>query len=261
MAQRETSGPASPAIAFLHLTYTPPGAATPALKDLSLEIEKDEIFVLLGESGSGKTTLLRMVNGLLEPSHGRVTVNGSGIGSLDPIVLRRQIGYVLQDDGLFPHRTVFDNVALVPRLLGWEPQRVRDRVGSILELVNLPPNNFALRYPHQLSGGQRQRVGLARALAGDQEILLLDEPFGRLDPLTRERLRVEFRTLCKRLEKTALFVTHDLREALLLGDRVGLLLAGSLAFVGTPAQFMASKLPDVRAWCQTLELGDLARAA
>lgn len=243
-----------PAVLFHSVTYTPPGAPAPVLKALSFTVAPGEIFVLLGESGSGKTTALRLVNGLLKPDSGHIEVLGQSAGSWDAVQLRRQVGYVLQDDGLFPHYSVGRNVALVPELLGWERDRIRSSADTMLDLVRLPAAQYRDRYPAQLSGGQRQRVGLARALAGEPPILLLDEPFGRLDPLTREALRVEFGELCRRLNKTAIFVTHDLREALLLGDRVALLRDGNLIFQGTPAEFRQSGDPYVQAYCQTLEL-------
>ena len=202
--------------------------------------------MLLGRSGSGKTTTLRLVNRLLEPTGGKVVVAGEPTGAVDPTRLRRRIGYVIQEVGLFPHFTVAANVGLVPRLEGWAPERIADRVRELLGLVGLDPETFAGRYPHQLSGGQRQRVGVARALAIDPPLLLLDEPFGALDPITRVELQREFRALEGRLGKAIVFVTHDVREGLLLGTRIGLLEAGRLIFLGTPAEFRASALPEVR---------------
>ena len=247
-------------IALRRVDYRPPGASRAVLEGLSLEVAPGEIFALLGESGSGKSTILRLINGLLKPSSGEILVDGKATSHWDPIQLRRRIGYVLQDDGLFPHVSVGANVALVPELLGWDQDRVAARVREMLELVNLPAGEFLGRYPAQLSGGQRQRVGLARALAADQPFLLLDEPFGRLDPITREKLREDFHALCRRLGKTAVFVTHDLREALLVGDRVGLLREGQLAFVGTPPAFLASDEANVVAYRETLALPGLNRS-
>ena len=234
--------------------FAPPGAPRPVLREFSLRVAAGEIAVMLGESGSGKTTALRLINGLTLPDAGEVRVEGRATTQWNPIELRRHIGYVLQEDGLFPHFTAAQNVALVPELLGWEPHRVAARARELLELVKLAPAQFADRFPAQLSGGQRQRVGIARALAADQTILLLDEPFGKLDPLTREQLRAEFAALCRSLGKTAIFVTHDLREALLLGDKIALLRDGQLAFWGTPREFMQTPDKDARAYRATLEL-------
>jgi len=256
----ETAPPRADAgISLRAVEYRPPGAARAVLHGFSLEVAPGEIFALLGESGSGKSTILRLINGLLQPSGGEIQVEGKATSVWDPIQLRRGIGYVLQDDGLFPHVSVSANVALVPELLGWDKRRIKARVTEMLELVNLPAQEFAGRYPAQLSGGQRQRVGLARALAADQPILLLDEPFGRLDPITREKLREDFHALCKRLGKTAVFVTHDLREALLAGDRLGLLQSGELAFLGTARQFLDCHHASVLAYRQTLSLPGLVQ--
>jgi osmoprotectant transport system ATP-binding protein len=213
---------------------------------ISFTVDAGETLVLLGRSGSGKTTTLRLVNRLLEPTDGQVLVAGEQAAALDSTRLRRRIGYVIQEVGLFPHFTVAANVGLVPRLEGWAPERIAARVPDLLELVGLDPDRFAGRYPHQLSGGQRQRVGVARALAADPPLLLLDEPFGALDPITRVELQREFRALEGRLGKAMVFVTHDVREGLLLGTRIGLLEAGRLVFLGTPDEFRASELPEVR---------------
>ena len=234
--------------------FAPPGLDRPVLSEFALQVLPGEIVVLLGESGSGKTTALRLINGLTRPDKGEVWVEGRSTREWDAIELRRHIGYVLQDDGLFPHFSVARNIALVPELLNWEREQTARRALEMLELVNLPPAEFAHRYPSQLSGGQRQRVGIARALAADQSILLLDEPFGRLDPLTREKLRDDFARLCRELEKTAIFVTHDLREALLLGDKIALLRDGKLAFFGTPQQFALTDDLDARAYRATMDL-------
>ena len=234
--------------------FSPPGLNRPVLSDFSLRVAPGEIVVLLGESGSGKTTALRLINGLTMPNNGEVLVQNKLTREWNAIELRRHIGYVLQDDGLFPHFSVADNVGLVPELLGWERTKVEARAAEMLELVNLPPAEFAGRFPAQLSGGQRQRVGIARALAADQSILLLDEPFGRLDPLTREKLRDDFADLCRSLNKTAIFVTHDLREALLLGDKIALLRNGQLAFFGTPQGFALTDDPDAIAYRRTLDI-------
>ena len=238
--------------------FAPPGAPRAVLSNFSLQVAPGEIVVMLGESGSGKTTALRLINGLTRPNAGQIRVEGRATSEWDSIELRRHIGYVLQEDGLFPHFTAAQNVALVPQLLGWEPERVAARSSEMLEMMNLSPRQFGHRFPSQLSGGQRQRVGIARALAADQAILLLDEPFGKLDPLTRENLRAEFAALCRRLGKTAIFVTHDLREALLLGDKIALLRDGQLAFFGTPREFAATEDSDARAYRATLELPEWA---
>ncbi len=213
---------------------------------VSFVVHAGETLVLLGRSGAGKTTILKLVNRMLEPTGGVVLVGGDNAALVDVTRLRRRMGYVIQDVGLFPHFTVAANVGLLPRLERWPPDRIDARVRELLSLVDLDPDTFATRFPHQLSGGQRQRVGVARALAVDPPLLLLDEPFGALDPITRVELQREFRTLESRLRKAMVFVTHDVREGLWLGTRVGLLDAGRLVFLGTPDEFRASKLPDVR---------------
>ena len=252
-----TTDEGSVVVAFRGVTYRPPGAARDVLGTLDLDIRRGETLILLGPSGCGKTTALRLINRLLSPTGGAVIVDGRATSEWDPIALRRGIGYVIQDAGLFPHYTAFDNVAIVPRLLGWDAERVRARVEELLLLVGLPPASFAKRLPHELSGGQRQRVGVARALAADPPLLLLDEPFGALDPLTRASLQREFRSLMARLGKTAVFVTHDVREALLLGTRIALLDAGRIAVLETPSGFRASLTPLARAYCDTLSLDDV----
>jgi osmoprotectant transport system ATP-binding protein len=208
--------------------------------------------VLLGESGCGKTTTLRLVNRLLVPVSGEVLVEGRDTREWNPIALRRRTGYVIQDAGLFPHYTVERNVALVPTLEGWDERRVRERVRELLQLVGLDPEKFAARYPSELSGGQRQRVGVARALAADPPLLLMDEPFGALDPLTRAGLQREFAALQKRLAKTVVFVTHDVREALSLGTRVALMRAGRILLLDRPEGFLHSTEPYARAYVETL---------
>ena len=226
------------------------------LSDLSLSVRRGETLVLLGRSGSGKTTTLKLINRLLEPSAGEVQVEGRSTFEWDPIRLRRSIGYVIQEAGLFPHFTVERNVGLVPQLEQWEPEKIRVRVREMLELVGLPPEQFLSRYPRELSGGQRQRVGVARALAGDPPILLMDEPFGALDPLTRAKIQREFQALQGRLEKTIVFVTHDMREALLLGTRIALLEAGKLVGVFTPDEFLRATDPIVAAYVAAFRTGD-----
>src|SRR5579859_7538675 len=227
----------------------------PIVKNVSLVIPRTETLVLLGRSGSGKTTLLRLVNRMLVPSSGQVLVDGQPTSGADPIRLRRGIGYVIQEAGLFPHFTVAQNVALVPRLENWESSRVDARVRELLTLVGLDPAEFSSRYPRELSGGQRQRVGVARALAADPPILLMDEPFGALDPVTRSELQREFSSLARRLGKTIVFVTHDLREALLLASRIVLLEAGRIVAVAPPQEFLRLEHPEVRAFAASLETG------
>lgn len=223
------------------------------LYDLSFDVEAGETLVLLGRSGSGKTTALKMVNGLLLPSAGAVLIEGIPTTAWDLIRLRRRIGYVIQDAGLFPHFTVAANVGLVPRLEGWQLRDIDVRVEYLLTQIGLPPVQFAGRYPRELSGGQRQRVGVARALAADPPLLLLDEPFGALDPVTRVELQQQFLDLRDRLHKTALLVTHDVREALLLGTRIGVLHNGRLVFLGGRSEFLKADEKEVRAFHTCLE--------
>src|SRR5450755_372931 len=229
--------PNNAAIEFDHASFRLNGR--PLLQDLVLSVNKGETLVLLGRSGSGKTTTLKLINRLLLPTEGEVRVNGRRTADWDPIRLRRSIGYVIQDGGLFPHFTVERNIALVPRIENWPQPRVEARVRELLATVGLS-EDLASRYPNQLSGGQRQRVGVARALAADPPILLLDEPFGALDPLTRDELQREFLALQQRLSKTVVFVTHDLREALRLGSAIALMEAGKLVTVLTPEEFLRS---------------------
>jgi len=226
------------------------------ISDLNLTVEQGETLVLLGESGCGKTTTLKLVNRLLTPTSGEVIVEETPTTAWDPIALRRRIGYVIQEGGLFPHFTIARNVGLVPSLSGWDQTRTQERVRELLSLVGLDPDRFSERYPRELSGGQRQRVGVARALAADPPLLLLDEPFGALDPLTRASLQREFAELTKRLGKTAILVTHDVREALILARRIGLMHKGELVLLETPERFLASNHPQVRAYVETLELTD-----
>lgn len=238
------------AVEFLHASYVlDDGRAL--ISDLRLTIPSGQIFMLLGRSGSGKTTTLKLVNRLLRPTDGEVRVQGTSTLQWDPIKLRRSIGYAIQDVGLFPHYTVEQNVALIPRLQGWERERVSKRVEEVLALVDLPARDFAIRYPDQLSGGQRQRVGLARALAADPPILLMDEPFGALDPLSRVQLQKEFKALQRRLQKTVVFVTHDVGEALLLGDRIALMREGKLHGVFTSKEFVSSEDHEIKTYVET----------
>jgi osmoprotectant transport system ATP-binding protein len=216
------------------------GDGPPALDRLTLEIPAGETCVLVGPSGGGKTTALKMVNRLVEPTSGRVLIDGNDVAASDPVELRRGIGYVIQQVGLFPHLDVAANVAVVPRLLGWERSRIEARVEELLDLVGLDPAVYRHRRPDELSGGQRQRVGVARALAADPPILLMDEPFGAVDPVTRVRLQDEFLRLQQRLRRTVVLVTHDIDEALRLGDRLAVLAEGGrLEQYGTPAEVLA----------------------
>jgi osmoprotectant transport system ATP-binding protein len=224
----------------------------PLVEGLSFAVARGETLVLLGRSGSGKTTTLKLVNRLLEPSAGEVLVEGKATTAWDPIRLRRHIGYVIQETGLLPHFTVERNVGLVPRLEAWDERRVAERVAELLDLVGLDPKRFAARFPRELSGGQRQRVGVARALAADPPIVLMDEPFGALDPLTRAELQREFADLAARLGKTILFVTHDVREAFALATRVGLFKDGRLVALATPDEFARHPDPEARAFVASL---------
>jgi osmoprotectant transport system ATP-binding protein len=225
------------------------------LDNLNFAIEAGETLVLLGRSGSGKTTALKMVNGLLFPSSGEVLVDGQATAVWDLIALRRSIGYVIQEVGLFPHFTIGQNVGLVPRLEGWAPPRVAARAAELLDQVGLDSQEFFNRRPRQLSGGQRQRVGVARALAADPRLLLFDEPFGALDPVTRRELQDQFLALRKGLHKTSIFVTHDVREALRLGTRIALLDHGKLEILATPPEFLESQGPETRAFLACLDGG------
>jgi len=220
------------------------------LRGFSLAVAEGETVALIGRSGSGKTTALKLVNALLMPTEGAVRVAGRATAEWDPIRLRRRTGYVIQEVGLFPHLTIGRNVGLVPELEGWPAARIGARVRELLELVGLPAAEFGGRYPNQLSGGQRQRVGVARALAADPPLLLLDEPFGALDPITRTELQREFRALQARLRKTAIFVTHDMREAARVADRIALLGGGRLLAVGTPAELGSSQDREVQAFLE-----------
>jgi osmoprotectant transport system ATP-binding protein len=215
------------------------GADFVAVAELSLTVDDGEVCVLVGPSGCGKTTTLRMINRLIEPSGGRILIDGTDVLKMKPVHLRRGIGYVIQQGGLFPHRRVADNVATVPRLLGWDKTRVDARVDELLDLVGLPPGEYRRRFPHELSGGERQRVGVARALGGDPPVLLMDEPFAAVDPVTRQRLQQELLQLQEKLQKTIVFVTHDIDEATLLGNRIAVLSKGGhLEQYDTPSQVL-----------------------
>ena len=227
-----------------HVTKAFPGGSN-AVKDLSLDIPDGETCVLIGPSGCGKTTTLRMINRLIEPDSGRVIVDGEDTSTVDPVRLRLKMGYVIQQTGLFPHMTVGDNVATVPRLWDWDDKRVRARVEELLQLVGLDPREYRDRYPHQLSGGQRQRVGFARALGADPPILLMDEPFGAVDRITRERLQREFITIQRTVKKTVVFVTHDIDEAVMVGDRICLFqMQAQVAQYDTPDAILTRPASD-----------------
>jgi len=239
-------------IQFRSVSYTVD--STVILDGITLEVCEGDTVILLGESGCGKTTTLKMINRLIEPTGGEVLVGGKRTTDWDVIELRRGVGYVLQEAGLMPHFSVADNIGLVPTLEGWDKERRASRITEMMELVGLPPARFADRFPHELSGGQRQRVGVARALAADPDILLLDEPFGALDAITRTRLQKEFAELVRSLRKTAVFVTHDLHEAMLLGTRIALMERGRIVVEATPDKFAESDHELVRAYLQTIEV-------
>jgi osmoprotectant transport system ATP-binding protein len=252
-----------PIIEFRNVTYAVQnGAGRPEnlLNSLSFTVFRGETLVLLGRSGAGKTTALKLINRLLEPSAGEVLVEGKSTLSWNAIALRRRIGYVIQETGLFPHYTVAENVALVPRLERWRPERIEKRVNELLDLVGLAAQQFRRRYPHELSGGQRQRVGLARALAADPAILLMDEPFGALDPLTRAEVRREFQALKQRLGKTIVIVTHDIHEAITLATRIALIDSGKLSASFSPEEFLRSSEPAVAAYAAQLRELETLRA-
>jgi osmoprotectant transport system ATP-binding protein len=225
------------------------------LRGITFAVEEGETLVLLGRSGSGKTTALRMVNALLAPESGDVRVSGKPTRDWDSIALRRNIGYAIQDTGLFPHWTVARNVSVVPRLLGWNAARIENRVNELLEVVGLAPARFRDRSPRELSGGEKQRVGIARALAGDPGVLLFDEPFAAVDPITRFELQQMFVNLNRRYHKTALFVTHDVREALLVGARIALLEDGVLVWHGPASDFVRAPVAEAEPFIASLEAG------
>ena len=247
-----TAATGDPIIEFREVTYSVKGRRAPLISQLSMSANSGETLVLLGRSGSGKTTLLRLINRMLVPTSGAVVVEGKSTVDWDAIRLRRHIGYVIQEAGLFPHFTVAENVGLVPKLEKWDPARIAQRTEELLRIVGLDPKEFAQRRPAQLSGGQRQRVGVARGLGADPPILLMDEPFGALDPVTRSELQREFSELSRRLGKTIVFVTHDLREALMLASRIVLLQNGRIVASGTPQKFLSIDHPEVRAFSATL---------
>jgi len=249
--RRESLGDSlNPALEFRQVSYRVGGNLV--LDNVSFGVEAGRTLVLLGRSGSGKTTALKMANGLLSPTSGEVLVDGRATTGWDLIELRRSIGYVIQEVGLFPHFTIGDNVALVPRLRGWTPERVKARVNELLHQVGLEPAQYVNRYPRQLSGGQRQRVGVARALAAEPKLLLFDEPIGALDPVTRVELQDQFLELRDRVRKTSIFVTHDVREAQRLGTEIALLHRGRLEVLADAAEFLKSSGPEARAFLATL---------
>ncbi|HVE50239.1 MAG TPA: ABC transporter ATP-binding protein [Casimicrobiaceae bacterium] len=227
-------------IEIVDLSKQFPGAAHPAVDHLTLTIPEGEVCVLIGPSGCGKTTTMRIVNRMIDPDAGRVTVAGRDIMTVDPVELRRSIGYVIQQIGLFPHWSIAENIATVPRLLGWDAQRVDARVDELLGLVGMSPSVFRDRFPRQLSGGQKQRIGVARALAADPPVMLMDEPFGAIDPITRGRLQDEFLRILRDLKKTIVFVTHDIDEAIRMGDRIAILDEGALVQYDTPERILAA---------------------
>jgi osmoprotectant transport system ATP-binding protein len=216
-----------------------------AVRELTIEFATGQLTMLVGPSGCGKTTTLKMINRLIEPSEGRIFHDEQDVTHVDPVVLRLRMGYVIQNVGLFPHMSIADNVATVPRLLGWDKATIQRRVTELLELVGLDPKQFARRYPHQLSGGQRQRVGVARALGADPPVLLMDEPFGAIDRIARERLQNEFLRIQREVRKTVIFVTHDIDEAIKLGDRIAVMNAGRLEQYDTPAAILAKPATDL----------------
>jgi osmoprotectant transport system ATP-binding protein len=235
-------------ITFEHVFKDYDNTAVPAVRDLSLSVEAESFLVLLGESGSGKTTTLKMINRLIEPTAGQISVEGRDVREFNSIALRRRIGYAFQGIGLFPHMSVAVNVGTVPRLLGWPPREIDARVDELLDMVGLPPAEFRARYPRELSGGQRQRVGVVRALAARSKILLMDEPFGALDPITRDELQTQLKALQKSLRLTIVLVTHNVTEALLLADRIAVMRGGVILGHDLPARLIADPPhPYVRA--------------
>src|SRR5919206_5265564 len=246
IAQHDGSshGAEAASLEFREATKRYPGSPTTAVDRLSLEVPAGEICVLVGPSGCGKTTAMRMVNRMIDITSGDILLGGRSVKERKPDELRRHIGYVIQQIGLFPHRTIGDNVATVPHLLGWDKQRTRARIEELLEIIGLP-QEFRDRYPSQLSGGQRQRVGVARALAADPPLMLMDEPFGAIDPITRERLQDEFLRLQREIGKTIVFVTHDIDEAIKMGDRIAILREGGvLAQYDTPDRLLADPVDE-----------------
>ena len=237
--------PATPLIAYAHVGKSFDSGRVVAVDDVSLEVAEGEFLAIVGGSGSGKTTLLRLANRLIEADRGRISVEGEDVSQVDPILLRRRIGYVFQSGGLFPHLSVAGNIGVTPRLLGWPQAEITARVDELLDLVRLDRAQYRDRLPNELSGGQRQRVGVARALAAKPRIVLMDEPFGALDPLTRDALGDDYRALHHKLGLTTVMITHDMTEAILLADRVAVMRGGRLLAQGTPAELSASTEPYV----------------
>src|ERR1700723_2684110 len=250
-SERSSLPDSRPVIEFRHAGYKLPNGRV-LLHDLNLVVQRGETLVLLGRSGAGKSTALKLINRMLEPTEGSVLVEGRSTLEGDPIELRRRIGYVIQEVGLFPHFTVEQNISLAPRLEHWPEERIRARVAELLQLVGLEHAEFLHRYPHQLSGGQRQRVGVARALAADPPMLLMDGPFGALDRVTRHEVRREFTALARDLGKTTLFVTHDVREAIELGDQIGLLAQGRLEELMPAREFRGAQSQEAQAFLACL---------
>ncbi len=237
--------PGRAAIRLEHLEKRFPGQTEPAVADLTMDIPQGEIVILVGPSGCGKTTTMKLINRLIEPTSGRIILEGEDVTDVDPDELRRRIGYVIQQIGLFPHQTIAQNIATVPRMLGWEKRRIADRVDELLETVGMDPAQYRGRYPKELSGGQRQRVGVARAMSADPDVMLMDEPFGAIDPITRERLQNEFLRLQERIRKTIVFVTHDIDEAIKMGDRIAILREQSrIAQFDTPERILVDPADD-----------------
>ncbi len=239
-----------PLVEFRNVSYEIAGK--PILSGINLTVEQGETLVLLGRSGSGKSTALKLTNGMLFPTSGQIFVEGKSTREWDPIKLKRHIGYVIQDVGLFPHFTVARNIGLVPTLEGWKQADVAHRVDQLMNTMGMPAAEFRSRYPRQLSGGQRQRVGVARALAADPPVLLFDEPFGALDPVTRFELQQQFLQLQRDFQKTSIFVTHDVREAIRLGSRIALLVDGHVEMIAKPAEFQQAKTGEARAFLACL---------
>ncbi|GAA3937431.1 ABC transporter ATP-binding protein [Microbacterium soli] len=241
----ENQNVASPMIRLEHLTKSYPRQVEPSVDNLSLDVPRGEIVILVGPSGCGKTTTMKMINRIIEPTSGRIILDGEDVTSTDPNILRRGIGYVIQKVGLFPHMTIGENVATVPKLLKWDRARIDERVDELLEIVNMPAARYRNRYPKELSGGQLQRIGVARALCADPEVMLMDEPFGAIDPITRSRLQNEFLRLQEHVRKTIVFVTHDIDEAIKMGDRIAVLDEHShVAQYGPPEEILTAPAND-----------------
>ena len=244
-ATGNAAGAGSIEIRLENLSKRFPGQKEPAVEDLSMEIPKGEIVILVGPSGCGKTTTMKMINRIIEPSSGRIFLDGEDVTQVNPDHLRRRIGYVIQQIGLFPHQTIADNIATVPKMLGWEKKRISERVDKLLEMVGMDPGRYRDRYPKELSGGQRQRVGVARAMSADPDVMLMDEPFGAIDPITRDRLQNEFLRLQEEIKKTIIFVTHDIDEAIKMGDRIAILKEQSrIAQFDTPERILVNPADD-----------------